>query len=75
MWGGIGEGISGTGMIWTDSYTYGSFTANQLAIMQKLGSFIATVNWAGFMDNHHASTTEVTTSSTSLSPYACLDKT
>ncbi len=75
MWGGIGEGISGTGMIWTDSYTYGSFTANQLAIMQKLGSFIATVNWAGFMDNHHASTTEVTTSSSSLTPYACLDKT
>jgi hypothetical protein len=75
MWGGIGEGISGTGMVWTDSYTYGSFTANQLAIMQKLGSFIATVSWAGFMDNHHASTTEVTTSSTSLTPYACLDKT
>ena len=75
LWGGIGIGSSGAGLVWTDRYTYGSFTASQLLIMKNLSNFTATVNWAGFMNNHHASTTEVTDSSRTIDTFACLNQT
>jgi hypothetical protein len=73
-WGGIAIGTSGAGMVWTDKYTYGGITANQLAILKSLRNFTNTVNWSSFMDNHHASTSEVTDTSTAVTPYACLNK-
>ncbi|HYO62620.1 MAG TPA: hypothetical protein VER08_03080 [Pyrinomonadaceae bacterium] len=73
-WGGIAIGTSGAGMVWTDRYTYGGIKANHLAILKSLRSFTNTVNWAGFMDNHRASSTEVTDSANGVTPYACLNK-
>jgi hypothetical protein len=75
MWGGIGIGTSGTGMVWTDRYTYGSFTPAQLAIMQNLSTFIGKLDWPNLTSNHHASSTEVTSSSRGVTPYASLDQT
>jgi hypothetical protein len=73
-WGGIAIGTSGTGMVWTDRYTYGGITAGQLAIYKSLRSFVNTINWAGFMDNHHASDAEVADAATAVKTYACLNK-
>ena len=75
MWGGIGIGAAGTGLVWTDKYQYGSFTTSQYAIANNLHNFVNSVNWAGFMDNHHASTTEVTSSVRGVSAFGCLDAT
>ncbi|HEY0376376.1 MAG TPA: glycoside hydrolase family 2 TIM barrel-domain containing protein [Pyrinomonadaceae bacterium] len=73
-WGGIGIGASGAGMVWTDKYQYGGITANQLAIFKALRNFTNTVNWSAFMDNHHASATEVTDTASAVNTYACLNK-
>lgn len=73
-WGGIAIGTSGAGMVWTDRYTYGGITANQLAVFKSLRAFTDTVNWAAFMDNHHASDTEVTDAATAVRTYACMNK-
>jgi hypothetical protein len=73
-WGGVAVGASGAGMVWTDRYTYGGINASQLAILKSLRDFNATVNWGAFMDNHHASATEVTDASNAVNNYACLNK-
>jgi hypothetical protein len=73
MWGGIGIGASGGGLVWTDKYTYGNFTATHLAIMNNLHNFVQSVDWPNFTDNHHANSTEVPNPSRSVSAFACLD--
>jgi hypothetical protein len=75
LWGGIGIGSSGSGLVWTDKYQYGNFTPSQYAIANNLRSFCNTVNWAGFMDNHHSSTTELTSSSHGVSVFGCQNAT
>jgi mannan endo-1,4-beta-mannosidase len=72
-WGGIAIGSSGAGMVWTDKYTYGGIKASHLAIYKSLRDFTATVNWPAFMDNHHASSTEVTDTASAVNTYACLN--
>jgi len=74
-WGGIAIGTSGAGMVWTDRYTYGAITPNQLAILKALRAFTNTVNWPAFMDNHHAGSTEVTDTASGVNTFACLNKT
>ena len=74
-WGGVAIGTGGAGMVWTDRYTYGGIKPSQLAIFKGLRDFNATVNWASFMDNHHASAAEVTDTATAVNTYACLNKT
>jgi hypothetical protein len=74
-WGGIAIGTSGTGMVWTDRYTYGGIKPGQLAILRSLRDFTSTVNWAAFMDNHHASASEVTDTASAVNTYACLNRT
>jgi mannan endo-1,4-beta-mannosidase len=73
-WGGVAIGTSGAGLVWTDKYTYGGFTTSQYAILKNLRSFSEAVNWAPFMDNHHASSTEVTDNVTAINTYACLNR-
>lgn len=74
-WGGVAIGTSGAGMVWTDRYTYGGITPSQLAILKALRNFTNTVNWPAFMDNRHATATEVTDAATAVNTYACLNKT
>ncbi|RYG24663.1 hypothetical protein EON82_09910 [bacterium] len=74
LWGGIAIGSSGGGLAWTDKYTYGSFTAAQYDITRNLKSFASTVNWVGFMDNHHASSTEITDNVSAVNTFGCLNK-
>jgi mannan endo-1,4-beta-mannosidase len=74
-WGGLAVGTSGAGMVWTDKYTYGGIKSSQLAILKSLRDFTATVNWPAFMDNHHASATEVTDTASAVNNYACLNRT
>jgi hypothetical protein len=73
-WGGVAIGTSGAGMVWTDRYTYGAITPSQLSILASLRSFTDTVDWAGFMDNRRASTSEVTDTASAVTPYACLNR-
>jgi hypothetical protein len=73
-WGGIAIGTSGTGLVWTDRYTYGGFTPAQYGILKNLSDFTATVNWGSFMDNHHASSTEVTDNVSAINTFACLNR-
>lgn len=74
-WGGVAIGASGGGMVWTDKYTYGGIKASHLAVLKNLRDFTATVNWPAFMDNHHASSTEVTDTTSAVNNYACLNAT
>ncbi|HKG12865.1 MAG TPA: hypothetical protein VKB12_05985 [Pyrinomonadaceae bacterium] len=74
-WGGVGIGASGAGMVWTDKYTYGGITAGHLSTLKNLRAFTNTINWPAFMDNHHASATEVTDAASAVNTYACLNKT
>lgn len=74
-WGGIAIGTSGTGMVWTDRYSYGGIKTSHLAILKSLRDFTATVNWPAFMDNRRASASEVTDSANAVNNYACLNST
>ena len=72
-WGGIGIGTSGAGMVWTDKYTFGSFTDSQRLILKNLNNFVATVDWPNFMDNHHASSSELSENGASITSYGSLN--
>ena len=74
-WGGVAVGTGGAAMVWTDRYTYGGIRASQLAILKNLRDFTNAVNWAAFMDNHHASASEVTDAAQAVNTYACLNRT
>lgn len=74
LWGGIAIGSSGGGLVWTDRYTYGEFTASQFAILKNLRAFTYSVNWNAFGDNHRAASAEVLNTGSGITNFACLNK-